>query len=159
MTNEKMNAAVETMARMIVYGDVTENARRQLRRILDAPECVSGSVEEMATDMLLRLGVPANLSGFRYLREGIRLAVEDEDILRHMTTHLYPQVAAAFSTTPIRVERNMRHGVETAFARGDLDVLSGFFGNTVSPDKGKPTNSEFLALTAQKLRHRKTMVS
>ena len=96
-------------------------------------------------------GVPAHIKGYQYLREAIIIAVNDMDVINAITKVLYPQVAKAFSTTPSRVERAIRHAIEVAWDRGDLDTLQRFFGYTVSNTKGKPTNSEFIALIADKL--------
>ena len=97
------------------------------------------------------IGVPAHIKGYQYLREAIIIAVEDMDVINAITKILYPQVAKTFQTTPSRVERAIRHAIEVAWDRGDLDTLQRFFGYTVSNTKGKPTNSEFIALIADKL--------
>ena len=95
--------------------------------------------------------MPAHIKGYQYLREAIIIAVNDMDVINAITKVLYPQVAKAFQTTPSRVERAIRHAIEVAWDRGDLDTLQRFFGYTVSNTKGKPTNSEFIALIADKL--------
>ena len=97
------------------------------------------------------IGVPAHIKGYQYLREAIIIAVNDMDVINAITKVLYPQVAKTFQTTPSRVERAIRHAIEVAWDRGDLDTLQRFFGYTVSNTKGKPTNSEFIALIADKL--------
>ena len=109
------------------------------------------SIESMVTSIIHEIGVPAHIKGYQYLREAIILAVEDMDVINAITKVLYPQVAKAFQTTPSRVERAIRHAIEVAWDRGDLDTLQRFFGYTVSNTKGKPTNSEFIALIADKL--------
>ncbi len=109
------------------------------------------SIESMVTNIIHEIGVPAHIKGYQYLREAIILAVEDIDVINAITKVLYPQVAKTFSTTPSRVERAIRHAIEVAWDRGDLDTLQRFFGYTVSNTKGKPTNSEFIALIADKL--------
>ena len=106
------------------------------------------------TDILHKLGVPAHIKGYQYLREAIIIAVNDMDVINAITKVLYPQVAKTFQTTPVRVERAMRHAVELTWDRGDLDTLKSVFGYTVSATKGKPTNSEFVALIADTLRVR-----
>ena len=108
-------------------------------------------IETMVTNIIHEIGVPAHIKGYQYLREAIMLAVEDMDVINAITKVLYPQVAKTFSTTPSRVERAIRHAIEVAWDRGDLDTLQRFFGYTVSNTKGKPTNSEFIALIADKL--------
>ena len=95
--------------------------------------------------------MPAHIKGYQYLREAIIIAVNDMDVINAITKVLYPQVAKAFQTTPSRVERAIRHAIEVAWDRGDLDTLQRFFGYTVSNTKGKPTNSEFIALIADRL--------
>lgn len=97
------------------------------------------------------IGVPAHIKGYQYLREAIMIAVQDMDVINAITKVLYPQVAKTFATTPSRVERAIRHAIEVAWDRGDLETLQRFFGYTVSNTKGKPTNSEFIALIADKL--------
>ena len=108
-------------------------------------------IETMVTNIIHEIGVPAHIKGYQYLREAIIIAVEDMDVINAITKILYPQVAKTFQTTPSRVERAIRHAIEVAWDRGDLDTLQKFFGYTVSNTKGKPTNSEFIALIADKL--------
>ena len=109
------------------------------------------NIESMVTGIIHEIGVPAHIKGYQYLREAIIIAVEDMDVINAITKVLYPQVAKTFQTTPSRVERAIRHAIEVAWDRGDLDTLQRFFGYTVSNTKGKPTNSEFIALIADKL--------
>ena len=109
------------------------------------------SIETMVTSIIHEIGVPAHIKGYQYLREAIIIAVNDMDVINAITKVLYPQVAKTFQTTPSRVERAIRHAIEVAWDRGDLDTLQRFFGYTVSNTKGKPTNSEFIALIADKL--------
>jgi len=110
------------------------------------------SIETMVTDIIHQIGVPAHIKGYHYLREAIIIAVEDMDVINAISKVLYPQVAKTFQSTPSRVERRIRHAVEVAWDRGDLDTLQRFFGYTVSNTKGKPTNSEFIALIADHIR-------
>ena len=109
------------------------------------------SIESLVTGIIHEIGVPAHIKGYQYLREAIIIAVNDMDVINAITKVLYPQVAKTFQTTPSRVERAIRHAIEVAWDRGDLDTLQRFFGYTVSNTKGKPTNSEFIALIADKL--------
>lgn len=109
------------------------------------------NVEAMVTSIIHEIGVPAHIKGYQYLREAIMIAVNDMDVINAITKVLYPQVAKTFATTPSRVERAIRHAIEVAWDRGDLETLQRFFGYTVSNTKGKPTNSEFIALIADKL--------
>ena len=104
------------------------------------------------TEIIHEIGVPAHIKGYQYLREAIIIAVNDMDVINAITKELYPQVAKTFQTTPSRVERAIRHAIEVAWDRGDFDTLQRFFGYTVSNTKGKPTNSEFIALIADKIR-------
>ncbi len=109
------------------------------------------SIEALVTGIIHEIGVPAHIKGYQYLREAIIIAVNDMDVINAITKVLYPQVAKTFQTTPSRVERAIRHAIEVAWDRGDLETLQRFFGYTVSSTKGKPTNSEFIALIADKL--------
>ena len=109
------------------------------------------AIEAMVTSIIHEICVPAHIKGYQYLREAIIIAVNDMDVINAITKVLYPQVAKTFQTTPSRVERAIRHAIEVAWDRGDLDTLQRFFGYTVSNTKGKPTNSEFIALIADKL--------
>ena len=109
------------------------------------------SIETLVTNIIHEIGVPAHIKGYQYLREAIIIAVNDMDVINAITKVLYPEVAKNFGTTPSRVERAIRHAIEVAWDRGDLDALQRFFGYTVSNTKGKPTNSEFIALIADKL--------
>ena len=115
------------------------------------PNRLETSIESMVTSMIHEIGVPAHIKGYQYLREAIMIAVKDMDVINAITKVLYPQVAKTFATTPSRVERAIRHAIEVAWDRGDLDTLQRVFGYTVSITKGKPTNSEFIALIADKL--------
>ena len=105
-------------------------------------------LEEIVTDIIHEIGVPAHIKGYQYLREAIILTINDMDAINAVTKVLYPEVARKFSTTPSRVERAIRHAIEVAWDRGDIEVLQKYFGYTVSNIKGKPTNSEFIAMIA-----------
>ena len=106
------------------------------------------------TEILHQIGVPAHIKGYQYVREAIRLTVEDPEMLNSVTKVLYPTVAKNFKSTSSRVERAIRHGIEVAWDRGDVDVLNSYFGYTIQNNRGKPTNSEFIAMIADKLRLR-----
>lgn len=112
----------------------------------------SVSLENKVTDMIHEIGIPAHIKGYHYLRDAIMMAVEDMDVLNAVTKVLYPTVAKRHQTTASRVERAIRHAIEVAWSRGKLDTLEDLFGYTVSNGKGKPTNSEFIALIADTLR-------
>ena len=109
-------------------------------------------LETRVTDMIHEIGIPAHIKGYHYLRDAIIMAVEDMDVLNAITKILYPTVAKKHQTTASRVERAIRHAIEVAWSRGKLDVLDELFGYTVSNGKGKPTNSEFIALVADTIR-------
>lgn len=109
-------------------------------------------LETRITDMIHEIGIPAHIKGYHYLRDAIIMAVEDMDVLNAVTKVLYPTVAKKHQTTSSRVERAIRHAIEVAWSRGKLDTLDALFGYTVSTGKGKPTNSEFIALIADTLR-------
>ncbi len=109
------------------------------------------SLERQVTAIIHEIGVPAHIKGYQYLREAIRLTVEDMDVINAVTKVLYPAVAKKFGTTASRVERAIRHAIEVAWDRGDLETLQKYFGYTVSNAKGKPTNSEFIAMIADRI--------
>ena len=111
----------------------------------------SRNLESMVTAIIHDVGVPAHIKGYQYLREAILIAVADMDVINAVTKVLYPEVAKRFNTTASRVERAIRHAIEVAWDRGDLETLQKYFGYTVSNVKGKPTNSEFIAMIADRL--------
>ena len=111
----------------------------------------SPNLEIIVTDIIHQIGVPAHIKGYHYLREAIISCVNDREMLESVTKLLYPSVAKKFSTTPSRVERAIRHAIEIAWDRGDVDTLNSFFGYTINVGKGKPTNSEFIALITDKI--------
>lgn len=110
------------------------------------------SLESRVTNMIHEIGIPAHIKGYHYLRDAIMMAVEDMDVLNAITKILYPTVAKKYRTTSSRVERAIRHAIEVAWSRGKLDILDDLFGYTVSNGKGKPTNSEFIALVSDTIR-------
>lgn len=110
------------------------------------------SLENRVTNMIHEIGIPAHIKGYHYLRDAIMMAVEDMDVLNAITKILYPTVAKKYRTTSSRVERAIRHAIEVAWSRGKLDILDELFGYTVSNGKGKPTNSEFIALVSDTIR-------
>ena len=110
------------------------------------------NLEALVTNMIHEVGVPANIKGYLFLREAIMMVVNDINSINQITKVLYPDIAAKFNTTPPRVERAIRHAIEVAWGRGNQDLIEKLFGYTVSSDKGKPTNSEFIALLADKIR-------
>ena len=115
-------------------------------------EAGSRDLEKDVTDMIHEIGVPAHIKGYQYLREAIMMSVEDNEMLNSITKVLYPSIAEKYQTTPSRVERAIRHAIEVAWNRGKMETLEGLFGYTINTGKGKPTNSEFIALIADKIR-------
>ena len=128
----------------------------RLRRTVQAEEAEnedsSLALERTVTAIIHEVGVPAHIKGYQYVREAIVLAVQDMEVINAVTKVLYPEVARRYNTTPSRVERAVRHAIETAWDRGDLETLQRYFGYTVSNTKGKPTNSEFIAMIADRIR-------
>lgn len=108
-------------------------------------------LKNSVTAMIHEIGVPAHIKGYQYVREAIMIAVNDMDVINAVTKVLYPEVAKRYGTTPSRVERAIRHAIEVAWDRGDLETLQKYFGYTVSISKGKPTNSEFIAMLSDRL--------
>ncbi len=110
------------------------------------------SLEIRVTEILHQIGVPAHIKGYHYLRDSIIMCVETPDIINAVTKRLYPSVATKYETTSSRVERAIRHAIEVAWDRGDVDILNSYFGYTIAGGRGKPTNSEFIAMISDKLR-------
>lgn len=130
---------------------LTSARRPQAGRMGVAQPHAEPSLEAMVTDIIHEIGVPAHIKGYQYLRVAITMAVMDSSILDSVTKQLYPSVARQFQTTPSRVERAIRHAVEVAWDRGNVETLNSYFGYTIHNNKGKPTNSEFIAMIADKL--------
>ncbi|MBQ9860547.1 MAG: sporulation transcription factor Spo0A [Clostridia bacterium] len=112
----------------------------------------NSSLEMQVTDIIHQIGVPAHIKGYQYLRDAILLAIADEQIINAVTKRLYPAVAKKHGTTSSRVERAIRHAIEVAWDRGDVEVLNAYFGYTIHNERGKPTNSEFIAMISDKFR-------
>ena len=117
-----------------------------------AGEISQHDLEIMITNIIHEIGVPAHIKGYHYLREGIVLAVRNISLINSVTKELYPAIAKKFGSTPSRVERAIRHSIEVAWDRGDVDVLNSYFGYTIQNSRGKPTNSEFIAMIADRIR-------
>ena len=109
-------------------------------------------IEANVTSIIQKIGIPAHIKGYQYIREAIMMVIKDMDAINSVTKILYPTIARKFSTTSSRVERAIRHAIEVAWDRGDPDVLDSMFGYTILSSKGKPTNSEFIAMISDKLR-------
>ncbi len=123
------------------YIEIAQNSKNSERNL-----------EALVTNLIHEIGVPAHIKGYQYLREAIMMVVEDIDVINQITKCLYPQIAQKYKTTPSRVERAIRHAIEVAWGRGQQETVENIFGYTVSAAKGKPTNSEFIAMIADKLR-------
>lgn len=130
-------------------GKVTEEKEEFVTMGTDLAE---HDLEKDVTNMIHEIGVPAHIKGYQYLREAIMMSVEDVEMLGSITKILYPTIAEKYQTTPSRVERAIRHAIEVAWSRGRMETLDALFGYTINTGKGKPTNSEFIALIADKIR-------
>lgn len=135
--HEKMKVKLKSLEGM---------TKEQKRYIFDS------TIENDVTNMMRGIGIPAHIKGYQYIREGIIMAIKDPDILNYITKFLYPAIAKKYKTTTSSVERAIRHAIEVAWNRGKLDAMESLFGYSVNSGKGKPTNSEFIALIADKFR-------
>lgn len=135
-----------------VIDDVMRAKRNDNYQNMVEPENDSMVLEAVVTDIIHEIGVPAHIKGYQYLRSAILMAVQDMDILNSITKQLYPSIAEEYGTTSSRVERAIRHAIEVAWGRGSMDTINDLFGYTINAGKGKPTNSEFIALIADKIR-------
>ena len=131
---------------------IVREAKQSYIEIEKMPEKNENHLEALVTNIIHEVGVPAHIKGYQYLREAIMMVVKDIDVINQITKQLYPEIAEKYSTTPSRVERAIRHAIEVAWGRGQTDTVESIFGYTVSAVKGKPTNSEFIAMIADKLR-------
>ncbi|MDD6808145.1 MAG: sporulation transcription factor Spo0A [Oscillospiraceae bacterium] len=116
------------------------------------PVATNSELSVIISDIMHQIGVPAHIKGYQYLREAIILSINDDEMINSVTKILYPTVAKTFHTTPSRVERAIRHAIEVAWDRGDVDVLCSYFGYTIQNQRGKPTNSEFIAMISDRLK-------
>ncbi|MDK2823236.1 MAG: two-component system, response regulator, stage 0 sporulation protein [Clostridia bacterium] len=147
--------------------DVLANRIRQLGNgsVTQVPVRTNQSVNKVknleveVTNIIHQMGVPAHIKGYQYLRDAILLVIDEVNLLGAVTKELYPMIAEKYSTTPSRVERAIRHAIELAWDRGNVDMMNKFFGYTINLDRGKPTNSEFIAMVADKLRLSHKVVS
>ncbi len=131
---------------------ISKEMKQQYIEINAGPEKSKENLEALVTNIIHEVGVPAHIKGYQYLREAIIMVVEDIDVINQITKSLYPQIAKKFNTTPSRVERAIRHAIEVAWGRGQQEAVESIFGYTISAAKGKPTNSEFIAMISDKLR-------
>ena len=132
--------------------DLIEFCRRQRSYVFPAAGSDDNRLECTVTEMLHQIGVPAHIKGYHYIRDSIILCVRRPQLINAVTKELYPSVAKRYETTPSRVERAIRHAIEVAWDRGDLDILNSYFGYTIHNGRGKPTNSEFVAMLADRIR-------
>ncbi len=141
-----LHMMAERIRQMLTWqqGGSAQNSFTTMRDVNDLSVVVS--------DIMRQIGVPAHIKGYQYLRTAILLCVRDSEMMNSVTKLLYPTVAKQYSTTPSRVERAIRHAIEVAWDRGDVEVLSEYFGYTIQNTRGKPTNSEFIAMISDKLR-------
>ena len=150
MGQENLRTIIKQIKQARIKQEVPE------RPFVSVPEKIHGLTENqleiIITNMIHEIGVPAHIKGYQYLRDSIMMAVCDMDILNSITKQLYPSIAEKFDTTPSRVERAIRHAIEVAWGRGKMDTIDALFGYTIHAGKGKPTNSEFIALIADKIR-------
>ncbi len=143
--------------REIYRGYVSKQSPKEPKEIsakgvINVPVKLNETLEEQVTRLIHEVGVPAHIKGYQYLREAILMAIDDMEVINSITKLLYPTLAKKFKTTPSRIERAIRHAIEVAWSRGKMEVNNLMFGNTISATKGKPTNSEFIAMIADKLR-------
>lgn len=136
---------------MITVPSAKTDSNRATKETTKQKEVIR-DLEQDVTDMIHEIGVPAHIKGYQYLREAIMMSVEDPGMISSITKILYPTIAKRFQTTPSRVERAIRHAIEVAWSRGRMETLDTLFGYTIDTGKGKPTNSEFIALIADRIR-------
>lgn len=140
-----------TMAQRIIRLSDWKNEKSPLV-INQSRATTDTQLEIHITDIIHQIGVPAHIKGYHYLREGIMMTVKDSSMINSVTKILYPTIAKKYGTTSSRVERAIRHAIEVALDRGDIDTLNAYFGFTIQNNRGKPTNSEFIAMISDKIR-------
>ena len=155
---EKLNSMdLPKQPKIIVLSAVGQDKITQTAINLGADYYI-GNIETEITNIIHEIGVPAHIKGYLYLREAIKMVIDNVELLGAVTKELYPSIAKKYNTTPSRVERAIRHAIEVAWSRGKVDTINQLFGYTVHNTKGKPTNSEFIAMIADKLRLEHSMV-
>ena len=145
-----MNGDKEFQIMITVPSGKPEKKRKEIQE--PPKQAVERDLEQDVTDMIHEIGVPAHIKGYQYLREAIMMAVDDPGMISSITKILYPTIAKRFQTTSSRVERAIRHAIEVAWSRGRMETLDALFGYTIDTGKGKPTNSEFIAMIADRIR-------
>lgn len=141
---------IDTMARRVIQLSGWKNETSPV--VVKDNVVTDPQLEYMITEIIHQIGVPAHIKGYHYLRDAIMLSIKDGEMINSVTKLLYPTVAKKHGTTSSRVERAIRHAIEVAWDRGDIDTLNSYFGYTIQNDRGKPTNSEFIAMIADKMR-------
>ena len=141
----------------LLYARIVEIAREQpLPATQPAPDAPDETVDEQITNLFLTLGIPAHIKGYQYLREGVRMVLDNHELINRITKELYPGIARKFDTSASKVERAMRHAIEVAWTRGRLDTVNQMYGCRVFAREDKPTNGEFIAMVSDKLSIQKT---
>ena len=146
------------MLKPLDYQNLSERIQRVITKRKSATvqqnknPALGNDMESQVTKVIHQIGVPAHIKGYQYLRTAILMTISDSDVINSVTKILYPSVAKKYQTTSSRVERAIRHAIEVAWDRGDLDTLNSYFGYTIQGSRGKPTNSEFIAMIADNLR-------
>lgn len=144
------NEAIADVIRSFGGGRTTVNRHQTLPSVRSEEKEVD--LESLVTEFMHELGVPAHIKGYQYIRTAIMMVVENMEVLNYITKQLYPAIAKKYSTTSSRVERAIRHSIEVAWSRGKVQTMNEIFGYTIDVEKGKPTNSEFIAMVADKIR-------
>ena len=144
-------AAVLSMTMLTGCGN-SKKAAEATTEVKEENTMTQGNLETDVTNIIHEIGVPAHIKGYQYLREAIIMSVNDIEMLNSITKILYPTIAKKYQTTASRVERAIRHAIEVAWSRGKMDTIDELFGYTINNGKGKPTNSEFIALIADRIR-------
>lgn len=152
MSAASMRRGQESAGEPLMREDGAVYAISGTRRHVVANREITGEVSTDVTHVIHELGIPAHIKGYQYLRDAIIIAINDSEVINSITKVLYPEIAKRYNTTASRVERAIRHAIEVAWGRGNTDTLNDLFGYTISTGKGKPTNSEFIALISDKLR-------
>lgn len=136
----------------LLYSRILETAGAGESVVAEVPAPEGGSIDEQVTNIFLTIGIPAHIKGYQYLREAVRMVLEDHEIINRITKELYPGIARRFDTSASKVERAMRHAIEVAWSRGRLDAANKMYGYKVFSPEDKPTNGEFISCVSEKLR-------
>ena len=151
-----MNILLKRIYNLAGRGNLVRSGERDVAKSASNSQLSSTSLEMDITNLIHEIGVPAHIKGYQYLRLAITLCVDNMDLIGAVTKELYPMIAKEYNTTPSRVERAIRHAIEVAWNRGRLETINSLFGYTVHNGKGKPTNSECIALLSDKIRLERT---